>query len=154
MSFIVFVIIDHDWWSMITKTLKIIGALFDKLCLAAWAYRQHETMLLLSNFFIFLLLLFRRTAVVTASDFFISRLCAQFNFPTTKLFHTYICKQNTIKNLRTYVRSSLGDDPNINCWNQHTYVPTKRNKWGTIKEYNRIEIIYSSELIRLIYVHT
>ena len=43
MSLIFFVIFDHQWWSKITKTIKLIGALLDKLCLAASAYIENVT---------------------------------------------------------------------------------------------------------------
>ena len=40
-SFIFFGIIDHHWWSMIAKKMKLTGTLFDELCLAASAYIEN-----------------------------------------------------------------------------------------------------------------
>ena len=66
MSFIVFVIIDHQSWSMITKTMKLIWALFDKLCLAARASFSTSLMMLLTSFFSFFVVMFRHVHVRTA----------------------------------------------------------------------------------------
>ena len=52
-SFFFFGIINHQWWLMITKTIKLIGALLDKLYLAASDSSSTSLMLMLTRFFIF-----------------------------------------------------------------------------------------------------
>ena len=89
--------------------MDVSGALLEKLCLTESASFPTLAMLTFTSFFIFF---FVASCILTYVQLYV-RLVIFFYFtvvctkcPTTKIFHRYICKQNTIKK-PTYVRTIL-----------------------------------------------